>query len=170
MLDLQPKDILDLVFFRLTNPNDYFNVYSTCKTFNIHLKTVATHAQVKIMNGNTSIIFFGEMNALIYIKIYRKYNTFLDFSPLSKISSLRLIYTNSPTRISNIPCGVRILYGHDKLYKYITHYSSSLLDFPEEPDIDDDDFLNVKEYFCQRYERKYRNFTRAKCVSLSSSI
>jgi hypothetical protein len=150
MLENLPYDVLNVVCQLLVDPQDYMNLYSTCKNTNnfikYHCQDITVHLEY-----NSSIIFLREMKGLKNINIFRTYDCFLDFTPILKNKNLSTIYVNNPINIFNIPRNVLMFNSNDLLISYEQVISYSDDEYEED---EFDHILTAKEYFTLRYNMK----------------
>ena len=158
MLDLLRGDILTLIFSNITAPKDYLNASMTCKNVQRHLRTQCTDVVFRLYH-NPSLGFLKHMQALKHVSIFRKYDSFLDFTPLAHLRELKTIFVNNTENTCNVPVNPLLFFGDDKLIAVdpLPYFSDC-----EEGDVDDglDDIMNAKEYFCRRF--KHKKFTKIK--------
>ena len=151
MLNNLCADILTNIFSKITAPKDFLNSSMSCKKVQTFLKYRCTHVVTRLYH-NPSLDFFRHMIALQCIHVFRKYDSFLDFTPLLKLGTLNTIYVNNTANTFNIPTHPSFLFSDEKLVETTpkTYYSD-----PEQDDDADEEFLNAKQYFTRRYEKKY---------------
>jgi hypothetical protein len=151
MLNKLNADVLSNVFARIVSPIDYLNTCLSCKNIHNFLQTRCTDVVV-YLKENTSLIFFSHMQGLRVFSIVRKYDYFIDFTPLYKNKLLKIIFVNNPQNIFNIPRRVQYLYGYQTLISDEIDLFGPLSD-AEDDDIDIE-ILSLKEYSTDQYKNK----------------
>ena len=163
MLDRFPGDVLSVIFREIRSPMDYLNASLSCKNVRSYLAEACPDVVVRLYH-NTSLGFFQNMTALRSMHITRKYDTFVDLTPLHKARSLHTIYVNNTENLFNAPTTALLLSGNEPLACDQTSEQAINYCASEPCGIDDidDELMSAKDYFSIRYGMKKYTKTKYK--------
>lgn len=161
MLDLFPTCILTHILSPITSPKDMLHLCLTCRHVKTYIENECTDVIIKVYH-NPSLGFYRHLKAVRSVFVYRKYDTFLDFTPLIGHPSLKTLFVNNIDNTFNIPSEVNLSVGTDNLVLCdpLTSMSDNDTDNIDHVSFACEEIMDAKDFFTLKY--KFKKYSKIK--------